>query len=114
MVYGLPADFAVSTAMTYGDERLQISVPYELASMFVMKEWRARALMSRTRYLQPLVAIGHRRIGAAILFNLPLLLPHNASTENRAPQSKRPLGQGRRLTLRSGVFNIDQEFFSKI
>jgi hypothetical protein len=25
-----------------------------------------------------------------------------------------PLGYGRRLTLRSGVFNIDQEFFSKM
>jgi hypothetical protein len=34
--FGLP-DFAVNTAMTYADERLQVSLPPGLASMFVMK-----------------------------------------------------------------------------
>jgi hypothetical protein len=35
--FGLPADFAVNTAMTYADERLQVSLPFGVASMFVMK-----------------------------------------------------------------------------
>jgi hypothetical protein len=35
--FGLPADLAVNTAMTYADERLQTSLPSGLAGMFVMK-----------------------------------------------------------------------------
>lgn len=35
--FGLPADFAVNTAMTYADEKLQVSRPSGIASMFVMK-----------------------------------------------------------------------------
>jgi hypothetical protein len=33
---------------------------------------------------------------------------------NRDPQSKSPVGYRRRLSPRSRVFNIDQEFFSKL
>lgn len=35
--FGLPADFAVDTVLTYADERLQVSRPRGIASMFVMK-----------------------------------------------------------------------------
>jgi hypothetical protein len=35
--FGLPADFALNTVLTYADERLQVSLPHAAASMCVMK-----------------------------------------------------------------------------
>jgi hypothetical protein len=35
--FGLPADFAANTAMSYADERLQVLRPHAIAGMFVMK-----------------------------------------------------------------------------